>query len=297
MESPFLLSIDWESPVQIELKNISFSYRGKDRVSEVFRDFSLVFASGEAVGIMGREGSGKSTLLQLLAGLQRPQQGEVLVAEKAPWELDRWTEVRKNIGILFQFPEQQFFQETVEREVGFSLRNHGVSRDQERERCWQVLRLLGFEPEAIVQKSPFTLSIGEARKVAFASILVMNPNLLLLDEPTAGLDSHGAEAMMAILHQLRRRGTTIITVSHDTNLLAEISSRIIVLAEGATAFDGTANTLFRDNNLLAGFGYDQPETLRCANLLRKKGKVMEDRLYSADELLFLTSQRSAGKLR
>ncbi|HEX9655486.1 MAG TPA: ATP-binding cassette domain-containing protein [Bacteroidota bacterium] len=281
--------------MQIELRNISFSYRSKQRVSEVFRDLSLVFASGEAVGILGREGSGKSTLLQLLAGLQRPQQGEVLVGEKAPWELNQWTEVRKNIGILFQFPEQQFFQETVEREVGFSMRNFGVSRDQEKEKCWQVLRLVGFEPEIIAQKSPFTLSIGEARKIAFASILVMNPKLLLLDEPTAGLDAHGVDATMDILHQLRRRGTTIIIVSHDTNLLAEIAARIIVLAGGKVAFDGTANTLYRDKNLLASYGYDQPETVRCAHLLRKKGMVMEDRLYGADELLSLA--RPASRIR
>jgi len=283
--------------VQIELRNISFSYRSKQRVSEVFRDLSLVFASGEAVGILGREGSGKSTLLQLLAGLQRPQQGEVLVGEKAPWELNQWTEVRKKIGILFQFPEQQFFQETVEREVGFSMRNFGVSRDQEKEKCWQVLRLVGFEPEIIAQKSPFTLSIGEARKIAFASILVMNPKLLLLDEPTAGLDAHGVDAMMDILHQLRRRGTTIIIVSHDTNLLAEIAARIIVLAGGKVAFDGTANTLYRDKNLLANYGYDQPETVRCAHLLRKKGMVMEDRLYGADELLSLAKPGPASRIR
>ena len=283
--------------MQIELRNISFSYRSKQRVSEVFRDLSLVFASGEAVGILGREGSGKSTLLQLLAGLQRPQQGEVLVGEKAPWELNQWTEFRKKIGILFQFPEQQFFQETVEREVGFSMRNFGVSRDQEKEKCWQVLRLVGFEPEIIAQKSPFTLSIGEARKIAFASILVMNPKLLLLDEPTAGLDAHGVDAMMDILHQLRRRGTTIIIVSHDTNLLAEIAARIIVLAGGKVAFDGTANTLYRDKNLLANYGYDQPETVRCAHLLRKKGMVMEDRLYGADELLSLAKPGPASRIR
>jgi len=265
-------------------------------VSKVFDDLSLVFETGEAVGVMGREGSGKSTLLQLLAGLQRPQQGEIFVGKKVAWESNQWTGIRKDIGILFQFPEQQFFQETVEREVGFSLRNFGVSRDQQKERCSQVLRLVGFEPETIAEKSPFTLSIGEARKIAFASILVMNPKTLLLDEPTSGLDASGVEATLDILHQLRRRGTTIITVSHDVNLLAEIATRIIVLGEGEVVFDGTANALFRDKNLLASFGYDQPETVRCALLLRKKGFVMEDRLYGVDELVALTNGKPAGKI-
>ncbi|MBX2989931.1 MAG: ATP-binding cassette domain-containing protein [Bacteroidetes bacterium] len=219
--------------MNLSLVDISFSYSSKAfSPRRVLDCINLSVQSGECVAIVGEEGAGKSTLLQLMNGLLKPDSGTVSVDGDDIWTNPRrQRKMRQNVGFAFQFPEQQFFCETVFDELLFTSRNMGHKSDKTREDCIEVLRQLGLD-ERVLVRSPFSLSMGEARRVALASLLVHDPQVFLLDEPTAGLDGFGMDIVMSLFARLKSRGRTIVFASHEKELISRVASRVAKLAEG-----------------------------------------------------------------
>lgn len=215
--------------MNFELNAVRFAYRSKAYGRrEVFAALTLSVASGECVAIVGEEGTGKSTLLQLMDGLLRPDEGTVCVDGKDIWQAPkRLAAVRRRIGFAFQFPETQFFSETIRDELAFASRNFGtgIPSDEQMSKALAELGLAGLD----LTRSPFTLSMGEARRVALASILLHNPEALLFDEPTAGLDASGCECVASLLVRLRDERKTLVIATHDDDLIALVADRTIHL--------------------------------------------------------------------
>ena len=269
--------------MKFRLEQISFSYRPKSSPPRsVFAELDLVVEKGECVGVIGPEGSGKTTLLQLMDALLWPDQGKVLIDGIDAWDRpERLHELRRRIGFAFQFPEQQFFCETVRDELMYASRNYRVNGGHNRGE--DLLTEFGLTSPDFLDRSPFTLSIGEARRVAISSILMMRPSALLLDEPTVGLDGSGIDQVLSSLGRLRNEGVTIVIVSHDVNALAEIVSRVIVLNDGIRE-DLPARVLLSDKERLGRHGYDTPEVVCYADELRQQGYVVEDGIITVDAL-------------
>jgi energy-coupling factor transport system ATP-binding protein len=218
--------------MNLALEQVHFAYRSKAfGRREVFSGLTIRIASGDVVAIVGEEGSGKSTLLYLMDGLLRPDSGTVLIDGEDIWHAPkRLHRQRRRMGFAFQFPETQFFCETVGDELMFASRNFGVPPPTGAE-IDTLLTELGLSRQ-ILSRSPFTLSIGEARRVALASVLLHKPQALLFDEPTAGLDNFGVECVTALLHRLKSEGKTLVIASHDEELVSSLTHRVVVLAAG-----------------------------------------------------------------
>jgi len=217
-----------------ELNNVRFSYRSKAYgVRTVFNDCSFLLQSSECVAIAGEEGSGKSTLLQLMDGLLKPESGTVRIDDEDIWRAPkRLYRIRRRVGFAFQFPEMQFFCENVLEELLVAAKHYAVPVGQDE--LNRVLEQCGL-PLTVVERSPFMLSMGEARRVALASIILHRPDAILLDEPTAGLDAFGMKTVTMLLQRLRTEGKTIALVSHDRDLIDAIADRVVVLDQGRVA--------------------------------------------------------------
>lgn len=224
--------------MNLSLVDVSFAYKSKAfSPHRVFDSLNLSIKSGECVAVTGEEGTGKSTLLQLVNALLKPDAGKVLVDDQDIWAHANYRkELRCKTGFAFQFPEQQFFCETVLGELLFTLRNIGAERADSRVKCIRVLEDLGLD-ESYLSRSPFSLSMGEARRVALASLLAHDPDSFLFDEPTAGLDGFGIDTVKTLLLNLRSAQKTILLVSHDVELVSSVASRVVVLEGGRVAKD------------------------------------------------------------
>ncbi|MEW6510299.1 MAG: ATP-binding cassette domain-containing protein [Bacteroidota bacterium] len=254
-------------------EHVSFAYRDRNRSAhQVFRDLCMRIAPGEAVGLIGAEGSGKSTLLQLLDGLLVPDRGEVMIdGIRILAGRDSDGSFRKRIGMTFQFPDEQFLCDTVVRECETALAVGGVPPGQVRTAAETLLRRVGLDP-AVGGRSPFTLSVGESRRLALALILASRREAAILDEPTAGLDADGVRLMVRELRALHEEGTTLIVATHDVDLVAETLERVIVLDGGTIVLDGRADVILCDDLLLSEHGYPMPEAAMVAQQLRQQGK-------------------------
>jgi energy-coupling factor transport system ATP-binding protein len=270
--------------MKLQLENISYTYKTRIGVAPpLFNGLELTVASGECVGVMGPEGAGKTTLLFLLDGLLRPSAGKVIIDGEDIWISNkRLREHRRRVGFSFQFPEQQFFCESVGKEITFGLRNFGLLDETSEDRCFRTLERVGLS-EAIMDRSPFSLSMGEARKVALASLLAMEPSALLLDEPTAGLDANGMAFLLSQCASLRQRHTTIVVASHDIDFLAEVCSRIIMMDEGRIVFDGTMVELLEKPEVLSTYGYDVPAVTQFMCELSDKGYDVDRKCHTLEE--------------
>ncbi len=221
----------------IKYENVSFTYNAKTPFSyEALSDVSLEIKDGSFTAIVGKTGCGKSTLIQQLNGLLIPTSGEVIindyvVAKSRKRRTKKIKELRKLVGIVFQFPEYQLFEETVEKDVAFGPKNFGLNNEEALKNAHEALALVGLD-ESFYKRSPFDLSGGERRRVAIAGILALKPNILVLDEPTAGLDPRGAREMMKLFKGLHEKGTTVILVTHDMNIVLEYSDTVIVMEDG-----------------------------------------------------------------
>ena len=223
----------------IEVNHLSYTYdAGMNHAVPALRDISFRIEDGEFVGIMGHTGCGKSTLIQLIAALLRPTSGQILLDGNDLWDkkTDRYR-LRSAIGIVFQQPEFQLFETTVEKDVAFSLKHSGLDRDAIRERVRDALTMMGFDYEAIRGESPLALSGGEKRRVAIAGVLAAKPRHLIFDEPIAGLDPRGREDFLARIRALHRSGITVLMVSHNADALQENAERILVLENGHLVMD------------------------------------------------------------
>lgn len=269
--------------MSIETKHLNLSF-GDTRV---LNDINVSIEDGEFVGVMGRTGCGKTSFMQLLAGLIRPTGGEVLIDGENIFasRYDR-KKLRRKLGFVFQFPEVQLFETTVERDVTFALKHSGLSRMKMRERAVESLAAVGFVGESILEQSPLSLSGGQRRRIAVAGVLAQKPKILILDEPLAGLDPTARREFLLLLRRLNREdGTTILMISHNADALAENCSRILVLDEGHLLSDGTPQEVFFDADALRARHLDVSFARQTAQLLQKGGFDVPQNIVSRGALL------------
>ena len=270
----------------IQIQQLSHTYMpGSQLAYPALGDLSLTIQDGEFLGIIGHTGSGKSTLIQHLNGLLLPTAGSVLVDGLDTREKKLRKQIRSLVGMVFQYPEYQLFEETVARDVAFGPKNMGLLEDEIATRVAEALRLVGLNPDEFAEKSPFELSGGEKRRAALAGILAMRPKYLVLDEPMAGLDPRGRHEILGLIESLRREfGTGIVMVSHSMDDVAMYADRIAVLDRGSLFMVGTPEDVFSHSEELLAMGLNLPQATQLVRALRARGVEIERDYYRMDEL-------------
>ena len=258
-------------------------------------DISFEIEDGEFLAIAGHTGSGKSTLVLHLNGVLDPTQGKVLWNGQDLSDKKVANQARGDIGIVFQYPEHQLFAATVYEDVAFGPRNLGLSAEEVEERVKKGLELVELDYETFKDRSPFELSGGQQRRVAFAGVLAMRPTTLVLDEPVAGLDPASRNDFLELIDKLHQHGITLVMVSHNMNDIARLADRMLVLNRGKIAFSGTPEEVFSHAVELREIGLGVPHAQRMANELRELGIPLEEGLYTperlADQLATLLESR------
>ncbi|MGB7604913.1 MAG: energy-coupling factor transporter ATPase, partial [Lutisporaceae bacterium] len=265
--------------MSIEIRNLSHTYM-KDTVFEhkALININLNIEDGEFVGLIGHTGSGKSTLIQHLNVLLKPSEGQIIIDGTDITEKGvPLKKIRQKVGLVFQYPEHQLFEETVYRDVAFGPQNLGLSQNEVEERVKEALSLVGLDFDKIKDLSPFELSGGQKRRVAIAGVLAMQPKVLILDEPTAGLDPRGRDEILGEIRRLHeKQKITVILVSHSMEDIANLVDRIIVMSEGKIILTDTPRNVFRQSDLLFSIGLGVPQVTKLVNELRRKGIIIED---------------------
>uniref|UniRef100_A0A7C5V203 Energy-coupling factor transporter ATP-binding protein EcfA2 n=1 Tax=Caldicellulosiruptor owensensis TaxID=55205 RepID=A0A7C5V203_9FIRM len=269
----------------IEMKNVEFIYGYKTPFEKkALENINLSITKGEFIGIIGKTGSGKSTLVQLMNGLLVPQIGDVFVDGINTRDNKKVKEIRKKVGLVFQYPEYQLFEETVYKDIAFGPQNLGFSEDEVKRRVNEVCELLEISNE-LLEKSPFELSGGQKRRVAIAGILAMDPECLILDEPTAGLDMRGRKRIFNIIERLHKEAKkTIILISHSLEDVAMLCERVIILSKGKIHFDGSKHQAFENVELLEKSGLFPPDILYLQHRLKLKGFKIDRFEYSIEKV-------------
>lgn len=266
----------------IEIKELSFSYDSKPFIDNL----DLKIDDGEMVGIIGNTGCGKSTFVRLIAGLIKSDSGKIIIdGDDITNKKFNKKILRRKLGIVFQFPEMQLFEQTIEKDIFFGLKQYKLTYDEKYKRAKEALELLGLDFERIKDKSPLALSSGEKRKIAIAGILVCKPKYLIFDEPIAGLDCNSRDRFMKLLLALKQNGTTIIIISHNTDYLAEYADRILVMDGGKIILDDKPNEIFNQTNLLNNLNIGVCNSKEIANLLNKNGFNIQSDILKYDDLL------------
>ena len=281
----------------IEIKNLSHTYmRGTPFESLALDDVSFSVADGEFIGIIGHTGSGKSTLITHLNALIKPDTGSVIVngIDTADENADL-KQVRRSVGLVFQYPEYQLFEETVAKDIAFGPRNLGLDENEIAVRVKEAMELVGLSP-ALSSASPFELSGGQKRRVAIAGVLAMKPGIMVLDEPAAGLDPVGRADMLALVKNLHNSGHTVIMVSHSMEDVGRMCDRLIVMNHGKIAFNDVPYKVFSHPEELNVMGLDVPQSVRLAIALRSKGFDIPDTVTSVEPLAeaILRNLKKAG---
>ena len=268
----------------LELREVSYLYgRGTPFERVALNNVSLTFERGKITGLIGKTGSGKSTLVSMLNGLLRPSSGTVFLDGKDIWEKPREIgKIRYRVGLVMQYPEYQLFDETVKRDIGFAPRNLGLSAEEIEKRVNTAVEYTGISEE-LLEKSPFELSGGEKRRVAIAGVLAMEPDVLILDEPAAGLDPRGRREILGGLHRLvSERGTTVILVSHSMEDMALYCDNVAVMYNSELFVSGTVSEIFSDTERLESVGLDTPAVSKIARGLIAKGVDLRGELYTVE---------------
>lgn len=272
--------------MKIEFKNVSFAYSGLTPVKkEVLKNISFKIDKNEFIALIGPSGSGKTTLLQHFTGLLKPTDGMILVDGQDIWQKKFFlSQLRKRIGLVFQFPETQLFEETVFDDIAYGPKNLKISQAEIEERVRGALKLVGLDFEQFKDRSPHHLSGGEKRRVAIAGILAMAPEMIILDEPTAGLDPAGCRRIVNILKELNRQNIPVMLSTHHLDLALEAADRIIVLSEGKILFDGRKDKAVRfiDEKLKTQFTL--PQIVMLSKELYRKRLISDWRCFSVEDL-------------
>ena len=248
-------------------------------------DMSLTVGRGEFLGIIGHTGSGKSTLIQHLNGLLKPTSGQILLEGKDIWaEPKKIRDVRVRVGLVFQYPEYQLFEETVYKDIAFGPKNMGLDKAEIDRRVRTSAAFVGLG-EDLLDKSPFELSGGQKRRVAIAGVIAMEPQVLVLDEPTAGLDPRGRENILAQIQAYHRaKGAAVVLVSHSMEEIARNVDRIVVLSGGSVYMEGTPDTVFARAHELEQVGLDVPQVTKVAAALKARGLPIDPAVYTVEAL-------------
>lgn len=270
----------------LEVKNLSHIYSQGTPFEKVAIDnINLKIEKGEFIGLVGHTGSGKSTFIQHLNGLLKPSSGEVYVQGKSiSGARMNLVEVRQKVGLVFQYPEHQLFEETVEKDIAFGPMNLGLTNDEIEARVKDAMRSVGLSYEDYKDSSPFELSGGQKRRVAIAGVLAMEPEILILDEPTAGLDPKGSrEILDEIVNIYKEREITIVLVSHNMEDVAKYTSRMVVMSAGKVVMDGSPRELFSKEEELKSYGLAVPQIRSLLNQLKDKGLNVNIDAITVDE--------------
>ncbi len=271
----------------LELKNLTHTYSaGSAFQATAINDVSLTIEDGEFIAIVGHTGSGKSTLVQHLNGLLKPTSGQVLIdGEDLHGENVDRRRVRQKVGLVFQYPEYQLFEETVAKDIAFGPKNQGLSADEIDQRVRRAMEAVHLDYDKYASRSPFELSGGQMRRVAIAGVLAMEPKILILDEPTAGLDPRGRDRILSMIRDLHAKGgVTVIMVSHSMDDVARLATRLLVMSRGKLVASGSPREVFSQVEMMERIGLGVPEAAKLAALLRERGIDLPADLYTQDEL-------------
>ena len=272
--------------MSIQVKNLKHIYeKGMPGESVALEDITFSVEDGEFLGIIGHTGSGKSTLLQHLNGLLKPDEGTIEIGDTDITASGiSMVEIRKRIGLVFQYPEYQLFEETVAKDVAFGPRNLGLGEEEIEERVREAIELVGLDYEKFKDRSPFELSGGQKRRVAIAGVIAMRPEVLILDEPTAGLDPKAHKDVLAMIEEVHRRtGNITILVSHNMADIAGLSDKVLVIDSGRMVTIGTPKEVFSHRRELSGVGLDLPPITQLTVSLRDRGMEIGETILSIDE--------------
>ena len=273
----------------IEIKNLNFTYSKKTPYEKrALKDINLTVDEGEFIGLVGATGSGKSTLIQHLNGLikvQDKKQSSVAVNGMSATDKKTLKKLRCEVGLVFQYPEYQLFGDTVAKDVAFGPKNMKLEADEVDRRVRRALEVVGLEYDKFAERSPFDLSGGEKRRVAIAGVIAMQPRVLVLDEPVAGLDPVGRSEILALIKKLQKEiSPTVITVSHNMDDMAAMADRIIALKDGEIVADGSPKRVFCNRRLIADAGLDLPAATRITDTLKARGIDLPSDIVTMDEL-------------
>ncbi|MBE5803771.1 MAG: energy-coupling factor transporter ATPase [Clostridiales bacterium] len=271
----------------IQLNNVTHTYsQGSAFQATAIRNVTMTIEDGEFIAVIGHTGSGKSTLVQHLNGLLKPTDGQILIdGEDLNGEKTDRRRIRQKVGLVFQYPEYQLFEETVAKDIAFGPKNLGLSDEEIDRRVRRAMAHVHLDYDKYSERSPFELSGGQMRRVAIAGVLAMEPKVLILDEPTAGLDPKGRDSILSMVQELHAQGgVTVIMVSHSMDDVARLATRLIVMSKGEVVATGTPREIFRQVEMMERIHLGVPEAARLCALLRARGVDLPDDLYTPDEL-------------
>ena len=281
----------------IEIKDLTHTYSpGTPYEHTAVSHINLSFRSGELTGVIGHTGSGKSTLIQHLNGLLKPTSGQVLFQGEDIWKDKKFTHsIRGRVGLVFQYPEYQLFEETCWKDIAFGPKNQGITGDELDARVRRAAGFVGIS-ENLLEKSPFDLSGGQKRRVAIAGVIAMEPDVLILDEPTAGLDAAGRDAILENIRAYQQaQNAAVIMVSHSMEEVAELCSRLIVMNKGSVAMDGTPAEVFTHADKLTKMGLSVPQVTSVFSRLRAMGLDLPADVYTVCYAVARLQERKEGR--
>jgi len=270
----------------IKIENLNYIYNPNTPFEKKALDnINLTVEEGDFIGLIGHTGSGKSTLVQHLNGLLKPTSGKVIVDGIDTSSKDgNLKEVRQKVGLVFQYPEHQLFEETVYKDIAFGPKNLGLEKDEVHSRVKKAMELVGLDFENLKDRSPFELSGGQKRRVAIAGVLAMKPKVLVLDEPTAGLDPRGRDEVLGRIQGLyEEEGITIILVSHSMEDIARLVNRIVVMHKGEVALEGSSKEVFKQGEKLEQMGLGIPQITCFMRRYKSRGNPVDDTVLTVEE--------------
>lgn len=280
----------------LQVKNLTHTYGGNTPfINDAVKQVSFTVEKGEIIGIIGHTGSGKSTLVSHLNGLLKPTDGEILIEEKDIWENPKQIrKIRSKVGLVFQYPEYQLFEETVFEDIAFGPKNMGLKDQELNDRVNEICEIIGIKPEYL-DKSPFDLSGGEKRRVAIAGVMAMKPQIIIFDEPIAGLDPKGRQDIMGIISEYRRAtGATVIIISHSMEDMAMFTDKLLVMSKGELVmFDKTEN-VFKNGDKLREIGLNVPIVTRVFYELKQKGIDLPLDVFTVEKAVEVIKNMKAG---
>lgn len=276
----------------INVENVTYTYMsGGPFEMTAVNDISLKINDGEFVGLIGHTGSGKSTLIQMIAGLLKPTSGRITVNNHILYE--KTTDMRKarfETGLVMQYPEYQLFEDTVYKDIAFGPMNMGLPEKEVKERVYYAAELVGFNKDYF-EKSPFDLSGGQKRRAAIAGVVAMMPNILILDEPAAGLDPAGRDEILYNIGELHKKmKLTVVLVSHSMEDIAKLSDRVVVLNEGSLLIDGGLIEVFSKSDILEKTGLSVPEITRICRMLKEKGLPIDNGILTVNDAVSILKE-------
>ena len=272
--------------MSIEIKNLTHIYMpGSTFERKALDNVNISIEDGEFVALIGHTGSGKSTLIQHINGLLKASSGNIIIdGVDITSEKVKLSEIRKKVGLVFQYPEYQLFEETIEKDIAFGPKNLGLNDEQVSKRVKKAMNIVGLDYDVYKDKSPFDLSGGQKRRVAIAGVVAMEPKVLILDEPAAGLDPKGREDILEKVKQLKEEyNMTIILVSHSMEDVAKIAERVLVMDKGRCILDGTIREVFNEVDILESVGLAVPQVTYLVRALKSRGFNIPEDIFTIEE--------------